>query len=83
MWACKGGCPLTQEQDRDDSNPCLECLVEWEQIMGEKEPVLKAGDSLYFENLWTGRKYFEIDGKTYLIYDEDGWLELKEIQGFR
>jgi len=36
MWACKGGCPLTQEQDRDDSLPCLDCLVEWEQIMDEK-----------------------------------------------
>ena len=71
---------MTQEQDRDDSNPCLNCLVEWEQIMGEEGPTLEEGDSLYFENIWTKRKYWETKDKTYMIYNKDGWLKLKDIR---
>lgn len=34
----------------------------------------------YWEDMWTGERYCEINGKTYLIYEEDGWMKLKEVQ---
>jgi len=34
----------------------------------------------YWEDLWTGKHYWEKDGVTYLVYIENGELKLKEVQ---